>query len=343
MHILLVKSSSLGDIVQSFSAIALLKKHYPDAEIDWIAEQPFCELLEAHPDINRVIPIQARKWKRSLLKSGSEIRSFIKKLRDREYHLLFDLQGNIKSGLIAAFARAEKKVGYTFSSAPEWPSSLFLSDRYPVTPKEPISLQYLSLIQNFLDLPRGPFTPVVKLKITDDEESWIESQVGGISAPLFMVSPGSHWENKKLSLESWKIFLEKVAEKLSPFFFFVWGTEKERREAEELHTHFSSSSRIVPRMRLPVWQRLIDRMDRVFTVDSGALHLAATTSTPTFSIFGPSQAEVFKPVGERHQAFQGVCPYNKTFEKRCPILRSCKTGNCLKKLPPDALANKFLP
>jgi len=342
MHILVVKTSSLGDIIQSFSAIGYLKKHFVDAKIDWIAEEPFCELLEAHPDVHRVIPIQARKWKKSLLKSRNEIRTAMKGLRKQKYHLLFDLQGNIKSAIIARCAHAEKKVGYTFSSAPEWPGSLFLSDRYAVNSKEPISLQYLSLVQNHLGLPYAPFTAAIKLKISPDEERWIEAQIEGLSKPRIMVCPGSHWENKKLSLKTWERCLKTVEKKLSPFFFFVWGTEKEKGDAEALHAHFSSSSRVLPRMRLPVWQRFMDQVDLILSVDSAALHLAATTSTSTFSIFGPSKGKVFKPIGETHHAFQGSCPYNTLFDKRCPILRTCKTGGCLKELSPDSLAQEVL-
>jgi len=341
MHILVVKTSSLGDIIQSFSAIAMVKKYYPEAKIDWIAEKPFCELLKAHPDMQNVIPIEARKWKRSLLKSRIEIRGAIKRLRTQKYDLLFDLQGNIKSGLITSFAHARKKVGFTFSSAPEWPSSLFLSNRYAVNAKESISLQYLSLVQKHLNLPTEPFTEAIKLKITTDEESWIEAQLIGLSNPLFMVCPGAHWENKKLSLKTWERFLTMLEEKLSPFFFFVWGSEKEKEEAQTLHTHFPHSSRVLPRMTLPVWQRFMDRMDSVLTVDSAALHLAATTSTPTFSIFGSSKASVYKPLGETHHAFQGPCPYGTLFDKRCPVLRTCKTGSCLKELSPETLAEQF--
>jgi heptosyltransferase-1 len=67
-------------------------------------------------------------------------------------------------------------------------------------------------------------------------------------------------------------------------------------------------------------------------MDSATLHLCGTTSTPSFSLFGPSSASIYKPLGEHHVAFQGSCPYGRTFVKRCPILRTCKTGACMKDL-----------
>ena len=341
MRFLVVKTSSLGDIIQSFSVVAFLKKHFPDSTIDWVVEKSFCELLESHPNVDRVIPIEARKWRKSLIKSYREIFSAFKELRVQKYHLLVDLQGNTKSSVITGFARSEKKVGYSFSSAPEWPGALFLSNRYSVNQAEPIAFQYLSLLEKHFNIKRASFNAAIELKITPSEASWIEDQLTGIKRPLLMVCLGSHWENKKLSLSAWKAFLTKIEEQLSPYFFFVWGTEQEKEDAETLQKHFQDSSCVVTRMRLPLWQRFIDRMDALLTVDSGALHLAGTTSTPTFSVFGPSRADIYKPIGLNHHAFQGKCPYNASFTKRCPVLRTCKTGACLKEISPDALARKF--
>jgi heptosyltransferase-1 len=69
--------------------------------------------------------------------------------------------------------------------------------------------------------------------------------------------------------------------------------------------------------------------------------LAGSTSTPTYSIFGASSAQKYKPIGTCHKAFQGECPYGKTFEKRCDILRTCKTGACIKQLQGEQLFNHF--
>ena len=342
MHILILKTSSLGDIIQVFPAVTALKKHFPDALIDWVAEKPFCELLEAHPLLNRVIPIEGRKWKKEKWKSRQEIKRAIQMLRFSKYDLLFDFQGNIKSGLITLFTRAFKKVGYTFTSAPEWPNSLCLSHRYLISSDLPMQTHYFSLVQKHFKLSEELLEYNLQFKISAEEECWIDKQLKGKSSPSFMVCMGSQWENKKLSLQTWTAFLKKIHKEVSPFLFFVWGSEKEKQEAETLHEHFSSVSQVLPRMRLPVGQRLMERMDYILATDSGALHLAATTSTSTFSVFGPSHAKVYQPMGERHHAFQGECPYGRIFEKRCPILRTCKTGACLKDAPSEKIAEQFL-
>lgn len=328
MQILVIKTTSLGDVIQSFPVIARLKKEFPDAQIDWAVEKPFAELLHAHPDIRTVIPLEIRKWKKNLLQSQGAIRKSIKTLRSVHYDLLIDLQGNIKSGLITRFAKAKEKIGTTFRSAPEWPNAFFLTHRYPQNKQDPIILQYLSLIENHFYLKPQPSTLPIELKISEEEQEWIRSQL--VPGKKIMVCPGAHWENKKLSLSTWIQYLKKLG--ANTHFYFVWGSEKERQEGLSLQSQFPNRSTLLPKMTLPVWQRFMSQMDHILTVDSSALHLAATTSVPTTSFFGPSSSTIYKPPGEEHRAIQGSCPYGKTFTKRCPILRSCKTGACIKNI-----------
>ncbi|WP_194847071.1 glycosyltransferase family 9 protein [Candidatus Neptunochlamydia vexilliferae] len=331
MEILIIKTSSLGDIIQSFPVLALLKQTYPHSQIDWVVEKSFCELLEAHPDIRQAIPVEARKWKKNLFAYRSGVQAAVK----NDYDVSIDLQGNIKSGLIAKFISAKQKVGTSFSSAPEWPNGFFLTHRYPLDKKKAISLQYLSLVQNHFALQQAPIPKQLFLTITPEEEAWIDEQT---APPVrYMVCPGSQWENKKLFLPTWIELLKEFAHKKNPHYYFVWGNEKEEQEARALHAQFPEMSTLLPHLSLPLWQRLMAKMDGIFSVDSSALHLAATTGVPTYSFFGPSSAAVYKPAGAHHHALQGPCPYGKTFTKRCPALRTCKTGACIKGLSSKTL------
>ncbi|MCB1115530.1 MAG: lipopolysaccharide heptosyltransferase I [Chlamydiia bacterium] len=330
MKILIVKTSSLGDIIQSFPALALLKEAFPQAEIDWAVEKTYAELLLAHPDLSRVIPLNLKQWKKSPVKSASILRQGLKELRLSRYDLLFDLQGNIKSGLITSFAKAKQKIGIAFQAAPEWPSALFLTHRYPLNKTKPITSQYLSLIQNHLSL-SSPFkTKPLILTITPEENTWIAAQLKPIRK--IMICPGSAWENKKLSLSSWTALMKKLSAEEKTHFYLVWKSEKEKQEGESLCALFPQNSTLLPSLSLPVWQNLMGHMDHICTVDSSALHLAATTSTPTTSFFGPSSSSIYKPPGSHHHAIQGTCPYGQTFTKRCSRLRTCKTGACIKSL-----------
>lgn len=333
MRILIVKTTSLGDIIQSLPVATFFHQKFPGAKIDWVVEKPFEELLEAHPSVCQVIPVEIRKWKKNFLKHRQALKNTLKALRENQYDLLIDLQGNIKSGIITKCAYAKEKVGTTFLSAPEWPNAFFLTHRYSLNKKDPIALQYLSLAHSHFSMKPAPVEMNLSFKISPENKAWIATLHR--EGKKIMVCPGAHWENKKLSLPTWIELLKREGAREDCFFYFAWGSEKERQEGAALHSQFPKSSILLPKMSLPVWQRLMSKMDLIYTVDSSALHLAATTKTPTSSFFGPSSAAIYRPPGKNHRSFQGSCPYGKTFAKRCSALRTCKTGACLKNLSVD--------
>ena len=327
MKILIVKTSALGDVIQSFPVLDFLHQKFPNAHIDWVIEKSFKEIVSAHPKVHRVIAIESRKWKQNIYKHRLEIKEALHLLRKERYDLLIDLQGNLKSGILTKLARSKEKIGMTFSSAPEWISALFLTHRYLLNQTSPISLQYLSLVEQHLNMQADSATTDFLFQVSDEEKKWIASILS--KNKKIMVCPGSHWENKKLAFSTW---IQILTKERPCHFYFVWGSEKEREEASAFHRYFFPSSTWLPRLSMPVWQRLMTAMDCIYTVDSSALHLAGTTRTPTYSIFGPSSAAVYKPLKAEHKAFQAPCPYDVMFVKRCSILRTCLTGACLKRI-----------
>lgn len=340
MKFLIVKTSSLGDILQSFPVVEYLRKKFPEAQIDWVVERAGAALLSAHPDLHRVIIIDTNAWGDApfSFETWRLVRKFYPELRETEYDVLFDLQGNIKSACITACAKAKEKVGFDWASAREKLNFLATSKRYYVAAQGNIRLRYLQLVQQYFE-DTSPFEPSkTLLKLTAEESERLDAFSLGPS-PL-MVCFGSRWQNKRLPDETLEQFLALLEESEHPAFLFVWGGEEERLLAERLTKRFPGSQSI-GELSLPLWQALMQRVDSVIAMDSASLHLCGTTSTPSFSCFGPSSAEVYRPLGVLHHSIQGSCPYGRTFDKHCPILRSCPTGACLRSLTPEALLRAF--
>ncbi|WP_068468027.1 lipopolysaccharide heptosyltransferase I [Candidatus Protochlamydia phocaeensis] len=345
MKILIIKTSSLGDIIHAFPVLQYLKSRHPQAQIDWVVEQPFVELVQAHPSLHQAWSVNTKKWRKGFWKKDvwQDIRYFVQQIRQQTYDVAIDLQGNTKSGLILAFVKSAKKIGFGSKSVPEWPNLLFTNQRYNPPPRQNIREDYLFLAQSIL----GDFKAErkgVQLKI---EPSW-QVKLEAILAHeqiqngmQIMVCPGSNWTNKQLPKETLKAFLQQILDKCSGRFLFVWGSPAEKDMGEYLAAHFPDHSLIVDRLPLPALQNLMARMDAVIAMDSLPLHLAGTTPTPTYGIFGASSSHKYKPLGGNHGAFQGSCPFNQSFEKRCPLLRTCSTGNCIKDIDAARLFQSF--
>ncbi len=340
MNFLIVKTSSIGDIIQTFPVVEYLKSKDPACHIDWIVEEEYASLVQSHPDIAHVYTLSTRRWRRNLLKRKSyqELSRLLTALKKTSYDVVFDLQGNTKSAFLTQVAQGARKVGFGWNSSPEWPNYFVTRERFEVSPELPIQRRYLSVVQQFFKDDEPFSMKGVRLQLTLQEEQ--ELELYKRKQPCVMVAFASRWDNKCLSLDTLTQFLKQVHAQENCFFYFVSGSAAEKKIADQLSSLFPESIALRG-LSFPLWQRVMCQMDLVISVDSAALALCGTTSTPSFSFFGPTQGSVYKPIGSHHRHFQGVCPYNEKFSARCPRLRTCRTGACLKSADPEAVITLF--
>ncbi len=344
MKILIVKSSSLGDIIQSFPVLNYLHRLFPGCKIDWVVEEHLTTIVQAHPLVRKAISIPMQKLKKQFFKvqGWKDLFASILLLRKERYERIFDLQGNCKSAVITFLSRGELKIGFDLFSVREWPNVLATKVRFFVPKEMNIRLQYLSLMQQFFLASDPDFEQEfqgVEFHIDDSEKALI---LPYCKKGTTMVCPGSKWLNKQLPLRTWIDFLNQTQEKLQTRFLLVWGSLEEREHCLAIQRECKESEVLEMRLKIPTWQYLMNQMDLVIAVDSSALHLCGTTKTQSFSIFGPTSALVFRPPGKNHFALQGKCPYGKIFHKQCPALRTCQTGACIRELTADFLFKNLL-
>ena len=307
MRVLLVKMSSIGDILQCFGLPKLVKRLVPGAQVEWLVEKRFEGLVRAHPDVDGVVAVDR---KRAL--------SEVWRLSKLRYDVVIDLQGNVKSAVATGAVRSPVKVGFGKRSVAEWPNLLVTNHRVEVDQAAPMVEQYASLVKGYW----GDETPYTS------EEVVLGEYDGEVADGAIMVSVGSNWANKRLKSSHLIALLRSLEQKKARRYLFIYSGEEERQEAERLGALFEDS-RVVGGLSLNEWQGLMRRSIGVICVDSAALHLAHLASVSTFAFFGPSSSWVYNPGGS---VYQGECPYQEPFVKRCSKLRTCKTGECLNRL-----------
>lgn len=346
MRVCLIKTSALGDTVQTFPVVHYLRTRIPTARIDWVVERAHAELVLSHPMVTNVIPVDTRLWRahafsRATAAAVSQYRSAV---RHSPYDVVFDLQGNLKSGLLTLAVKSKQKIGFGWRCAPEWLNGLFTNCKFTPISGRNIRDDYLSLAQGWLRDTSDYTDPGIALMITERQKQDIHKLLSGPALQRgrkILVSAGSAWHNKQLPLETLRAFLQRIESAYPCSFLFAWGSTEEKSEAEQLHSAFPSNSLVLDRLPLAVLQNLMHRMDLVIAMDSLPLHLAGSAGTPTFAPFGPSLAAKYNPPGQHHGSMQGPCPYGRTFDKRCPILRTCPTGACLRSRQADELFASF--
>ena len=341
LSILIIKTSAIGDVIQSFPVLEYLRRKFPNARIDWVVEQGIAPLLKAHPLLDHVIEMRTKVWRRAPFskETRTEFAAFVKNLRSTSYDLAIDLQGNTKSAVATGSAKAKIKLGFSWKSVREKSNLLVTNKRLNVLADLNVRLKYLHLVQGYFNDAQEFKAEGIHLQITEVERRQLKSICN--NGPQLMVCFGSKWANKRLDHSTLTAFLQRIAKEYAFTFLFIFGDEEEKQIADAFAASYGERGKAIGNLSLPLWQALMWEVDGVIAVDSAALHLCGTTQTPSFSVFGPSLASSYKPIEERHTAVQGECPYSRTFTSRCPILRTCATGACIRQLRVEDLFTSF--
>lgn len=320
-QVVIVKMSSIGDILQTIAPLAALISSRPDIQLTWVIEKRYAHLVSELKFIDKVIPIDTYALRKKI--DLKLLKSSIKSLKNSTYDLALDLQGNLKSALILSQIKAFKKVGFDFKSAPEKIASLFVSQKIKLNLKEPILDQTLSFLNQ-------AFT--AELKRTDLKRVLL----GSAKSPYpetqncYFVTIGTRWENKKLGLETWVNLLTHLNLQFKLCFWLPFASHEEEAAVDLIALKCPGFALKFPKCDLITLQQAIATSKGLIGVDSALTHLAGLTHVPIFTFFGPSSLKVYNPLNA--SGLQGSCPVGQSFEKRCAYLRTCSHGNCLKGL-----------
>lgn len=314
LHVLVIKTSSLGDIIQTIPTVLKLKQSTPFIHITWVVEERFKSLLQALRICDEIICCDFKTWKKKPIGSFSTILDFRKRLQNKTYDLVLDFQANIKSSLILSLVKAKEKRGYCLKDVAEWPNVLFTTKKMRANLTNCYTF-YDALIQDLIS-DHANVHLLIDLSLPNVLE--------GITKKVIMLGFGSFWESKKISPIQITNLLKKLYMENDPY-FLIPSEEKDRSLYEQLLEPYQG--KVLCFKNVEDYFPYFKKTAFYVGVDSAFLHLAKLFGIKTLGIFGPS-SKIF--YGDKDD-IQGVCPYNKTFLKRCPILRSCEAP-CIKNI-----------
>jgi heptosyltransferase-1 len=310
MRVLIVKTSSMGDVIHTLPALTDAALHIPGIQFDWVVEENFSEIPAWHPNVNQVIPVAWRRWRKSLLSQSvrQEINAFRKKISEQRYDLVIDAQGLIKSAFIATLAKG-KRVGLDWKSARENFASVLYHKRYPVVFEQHAitrARQLFSLALNYAEPTSIPDYGIdrKKLAVTTENEK-----------PYLVFLHGTTWDTKHWPEEYW-IELAQVANQNQLQVKLPWGNANERERAERIAAS-TSDAEVLPKLNLQEIARVLAGAKAVAAVDTGLAHLSAALDVPAVSLYGPTDPARNGALG-RSQAHLAVnYPCAPCFSKSC--------------------------
>ena len=273
--VLLIKTSSMGDVLHNLPVVSDIHKHIPDAHIDWIVEESFSLLPALHPKVNRVIPVAMRRWRKSLWKSRAEMQAACRDLRTRHYDLALDTQGLLKSALITRCASATR-CGFDRSSVREPLASLLYDRTYRVAGNQHAVERNRQLAGLALGYsPDG--TPDYGIRAPSLALPWLPT------APYVVLLHATSRDDKLWDESNW-IALGKHLHQAGLLAVLPWGNPTEKARGERLCLAIPEAIN-TPRIDLNEAAAMLGHARAVIGVDTGLSHLAAALDVPTIGIY----------------------------------------------------------
>lgn len=303
MRILVVKLTSLGDVVQTLPVLHDIRTHVPDARIDWAVEEPFAGLLRQAPTLERVLPVAQRRWRKQPWAESvrRERRAFEQELRQQSYDAVIDFQGLVKSALVARQARLTPR-GFTATYGNrselcgyEWPVRFMVKRTVAMPRRIHAVARYRWLAAGALGygsevLERPPVYP------------WLRSPAP--ARPQVLFAHGTTRADNEWPEENWRALGERFAGAGFDVLLPQAGA-REAAFAARLGQALDGAAQVLPPLDLTALLQRMAGASGLVGVDSGVAHMGVALGLPLVQIF--SQPRVWRagPVGQAHQQAVG--------------------------------------
>jgi lipopolysaccharide heptosyltransferase II len=328
VKILILKPSSLGDVVQALPVLRLLKRHFPGSEIHWWIDSALAPLLEGDPDLAGVVLFERRRW--AAPRHWPEMWRSIRWLRQQAFDRVIDLQCLLRSGVFAWLANGKLSIGL---DEPREGGRGF----YDLIVRRPSALThavdwYLGVLPllgvpvdgDFQWLPERPaLAESVRRKWPVERARWI------------VIQPGARWLNKRWPAESYAELVRLLGAANPELNFVILGGAEDRSLGAVIaRVNATRCLDLTGGLSLPEMVEWIRLSKLMVTNDTGPMHIAAALGTPVVAVFGPTEPRRTGPYRQLEHVVRINLPCAPCLKPRCAYVKPLE---CLRAIPPAAV------
>lgn len=291
MRVLIIKMSSMGDIIHTLPAVTDATQAIPNIQFDWVVEEAFTEIPKWHKQVQQVIPIALRRWRKNIWQAAhsGEIKQFCKQLHAQQYDIVLDAQGSIKSAITARLSRG-CRLGMDKHSVRESLAYLAYQQTYSVPWQ-----------QHAINRLRQLFAKALKYSLPEtlpdygiNKENLSQTKTELPNDYLIFI-PNTSCSNKHWPNHFWSLLIKEMTH-LGAKVFIPWGNEKEKKNANQL-IHKNPLAQVLPHLSLNELAAVLANAKAVVAVDTGLSHLSAALEIPTIVLYGPTNASLIGTIG----------------------------------------------
>ncbi|MBZ0135786.1 MAG: glycosyltransferase family 9 protein [Planctomycetes bacterium] len=337
-RLLLIKPSSLGDVVHAVPTAWALKERWPTLHLTWLVNRGFETLIKPISAIDETLPFDRGRFKGVFgpLSERGEFRSFTRRLRDGRFDVVLDMQGLFRSGLFSRLTGAPTRVGERGARECAW---LFYTDRVE-TPEQPVhARERYEALASVL----GATPSRQDLDVRDSERASARVVLGGAGFTgdtLVAVCPGARWETKIYPPEKFAMALDALAAQGGIGRPVLVGGEDLAEIGNRIieNCNHAKPVNLIGKTGLRELAAVLDIADLMITCDSGPMHIAAAQGTPTVAVFGSTDPVRTGPFGQLENVVTGDCDLMPCLKRHCPGMGHV----CMRELAPAWIAEKAL-
>lgn len=338
MKVLIIKTSSMGDVLHTLPALTDAARVIPNITFDWVVEENFVEIPRWHSHVNRVIPVALRRWRKNIFRNffSKEYRTFKKSLRNERYDVVIDAQGLLKSAWLTRLARGEKH-GLDKYSAREGLAGFFYQKKHKVERRQHAVKRVRELFAKAL----GYSVPHAEADYGIDH-----SKLSPLSFSLphryIVCLHGTTWATKHYPENYWIELIKKItAEKISVA--LPWGNEIEKARA----TRFAENNPlaiVLPKCNLSQMATVLDKATAIVAVDTGLSHLSAALHKLTIGLYGPTNPALTGTEGPNQIHLAAHFPCAPCLQRVCTYTNlSIEKPACFDTVNPDRIMQHLEP
>ena len=335
MRYLIVKPSSLGDILHAMPAVSALAKARPDVSVDWVVKPPFAEIPPYLPCVRRVIPFYDKQFRKPFrfLPAVLRLRA---DLRREPYDAVIDMQGLVRSAFIGRLSGCGVRAGFAL------PRERFATHFYTRLLKGHETKGHAvdvnnAMMRDFLgrdDLDFSLDLPVNRHTAERARET-VAAAFGGVLPERFaVIAPGARWETKKWPADFFCSVISSLARREPGLKFLLAGTRDEAEDAEVILAKCGGLpvASVCGKTSVGELLETVRMSSLMICNDSGPMHIAAALGVPVVAMFGPTDPALTGPYCEKKSVFIPEIACNRCF------LRYCKDSGCHASVDPEEVA-----
>ena len=330
-HVLIVKMSSVGDVVHALPVASALRRQYPSLRISWAVEDWIAPLVRGHRAIDRVVVFPRMRWPGNQLMWLKRVAQAVRDLRAESYDVSIDLQGLLKSSIVAVLSRASIRIGMQFQRE----GASFVSYAVPAGRPTPHAVDENLACTEFLGAAAKPVSFELAVQpnaAASIDQMLVRAGMSSGSRPI-VVNPSASRTHKAWPEDRWTEIVGGVAD-LAPV-VLVGGSDQVTRHATIARGASRPPLDVTGRTTLPELVALLDRCVMHVAPDTGSAHIAAALGRPVIGVYGPTPPSRLAPYGQQDLVVyhEGLCGIG------CP--RFCVLGHrCLGSVTPDEVIRR---